>query len=67
MKKNKKKLEGILNQEELRMLKGGGVRNKNTFSGCNCTYNNAASVSNINVYGTCSCTCTGEAATLEIY
>lgn len=68
MKKNKneKKSEGILNHEELRMLKGGGVKNKNTFSGCNCNYNNSSAVTNLNLYGTCSCTCTGGEASLEI-
>lgn len=66
MKKNKKSIETILNQEELSLLKGGKtVKNVNWTTQCNCDYNNSGITVNMNGTAGCSCTCTGGAASFE--
>ena len=58
MKKIKKiRLTEHLHSKELKYLKGGANKNKNTTSGCICTYYDGPSVWNVNKEGSCSCEC----------
>ena len=58
MKKIKKiRLSEHLYSKELKYLKGGA--NKNTVSGCTCTYYDGPSLLNKNTVSGCSCECVG--------
>jgi len=59
-----KKIE--LTKDEMTLLIGGllslaklqdDILNKNSIAGCNCTYNNRATITNDNSVDSCRCTC----------
>lgn len=55
-----KKLKKVkLTADELKQLKGGSIKNKNTVDDCRCTYYDAPSVRNTNSISGCSCECVG--------